>query len=370
MKPLVWALLILAFIGAGVWLDRVLSQPLTREEFATVGMTLEERVIDIYENVLQRQPSATEMIDATRNLSDGTWTESGLKQRLIDSEEYERFIKLQSNNLAPELDKMVANRALIARIVVIYTEERKTPPPNKMLLPLKDMYVILDYNEYSFRAFLRSEKYEYLEKDAMNAAELDKTAMLNLVKKHMGGVEKIHEAGKELAKEEGKAAADAAKAAAEANKNDAPANTSSTSNVVDGAAPDDKVQRTVDDTDSDMSPMVEDIMKKCSKVFNKDELAKMLDTLNKETYEIPVTQHYGNMVLRPEMSWSVPQKHPRVCTTLGQQSPTQPVMTQSKLLLGTPLNESIAQTSVGSIMPAFEFKEYVPVQVKTEGNAP
>lgn len=331
------------------------------------GATVEEQIMDIYNQVLQRQPSAQEMLDASRNLTNGTWTESGLKQRLLDSDEYQRLIKLQSNQLAPELDKMVADRALIQRLRVLYAEERKIALPEDMVLPLKDVYVALDYNEYAFRAFLRSKSYTYFESDTKNGKDMDKKDLVTLIDKHMGGIEKINEQGKVIAEQKAKEAQsgntqNGSNAQGGASGSGNPYGNNAGGGVV-GASTSDKVQRTVMDRDSDMTPMVDDIMNRSNKVFNKDEVAKMLETQYNETYNIPVQQHYGDMVLRPEMSWTVPQRPPPVCTTLGQKPLTQPVMTNSKLLLGTPLNES--EQEVGSMMPSFQYKEYVNVHVKS-----
>ena len=74
---------------------------------------------------------------------------------------------------------------------------------------------------------------------------------------------------------------------------------------------------------------------------------------------IPVHKH--DMVLIPEFAWSVPQERPQVCTTLGQKQLIQPVFTNSSLLLGTPLGEAAQDTQVGSIMPKFEYKEYITI---------
>lgn len=364
---MVWSVIIFIFICVGIILDKYLSSSSrSTETFVNAnGTTVEEQIMDIYHQVLQRQPSATEMLDASRKLTNGTWTESGLKQRLLDSDEYQRFVKLQSNQLAPELDKMVADRALFQRIRVLYAEEQKKPLPEDMVLPLKDVYVALDYNEYAFRAFLRSKSYTYFESDTQNGQQMDKKDLVKLIDKHMGGIEKINEQGKVIEEQKAKEA-QLNTASSPTSSGSAASNMSNAGGVV-GANTSDKVQRTVNDRDSDMTPMVDDIMKRSNKVFNKDELAKMLETQYNETYNIPVQQHYGDMVLRPEMSWSVPQRPPPVCTTLGQKPLTQPVMTNSKLLLGTPLNES--EQEVGSIMPSFQYKEYVNVNVKSDKSA-
>jgi hypothetical protein len=110
--------------------------------------------------------------------------------------------------------------------------------------------------------------------------------------------------------------------------------------------------------------MINGIMDNAQKVFSKDEYARMLDAQIREQ-QIPVRTHYGQMTLRPDQSWTVPQRPPPVCTTLGQKPLIQPIMTNSPLLLGTSLEDS-EYTEVGSIMPKFEFKEYVPILVQQD----
>jgi hypothetical protein len=83
-----------------------------------------------------------------------------------------------------------------------------------------------------------------------------------------------------------------------------------------------------------------------------------ITTDNKGRKRIPIHKH--DMVLIPEFAWSVPQEFPPVCTTLGQKPLVQPVMNNSALLLGTPLDDA-NNTQVGSIMPKFEYKEYVTI---------
>ena len=71
-----------------------------------------------------------------------------------------------------------------------------------------------------------------------------------------------------------------------------------------------------------------------------------------------IPTHRGEMVLIPELAWSVPMKQPPVCTSLGQKPMIQPLYENSSLLLGTPIDED---TSVGTIMPKFEYKEYINI---------
>jgi hypothetical protein len=360
-RVLLWSGIVFIFLCVTWALDRHFSKK--EEGFTTLsGTTVEERIMRIYEFVLQRVPSSKELIDASRNIVDGVWTELGLRQRLMDSEEYQRMIKVQSNGLTPELPKVISDRELIKHIAKIYQEERKETIPLNMILPIKDIYIALDYNEYALRAFLRSDKYVYFAEDVRMTKDVEKEAVILLVQKHMGGVEAVTEKGKALAIEE------AAKAQAIASASNPSYGSGAVIGRADlhGVAPTDTVPRTIHDMDGDLSPQIDNIVQKCQRLFSKDEVAKLLDRQYNETFHLPVRQHYGNMVLRPEMSWSVPQQAPPVCTTLGKNPITQPMMTPSKLLLGTPLDEAAGDTAVGSILPPFEYKEYIPLLIKKE----
>lgn len=358
MNVLIWSVFIFIFICFAWYVYRFVEKEDQKEHFtngSSVSLGLEESIIQIYNDVLHREPSASELIQNTRDLNGKKITLEGLRQRLMDSEEYIRLIKLQSNSLTPELPKVIADRSLIQLIRKIYQEERNTPIPEEMILPLKDTYIWLNYNEYAFRAFLRNKDYATFEEDAQRTAQLDQESLVILLEKSFEK-ETLTTQGVTIAEEmkkEGKPV----------NENVVTSNSSGSSSTVHGtiSASGVSTARTLNDMDSDMTPMVDRIMLNAKSVFNKDEAAKMLTQRFHET-QLPVQTHYGQMVLRADQSWTVPQRPPPVCTTLGQKPMIMPMMNNSKLLLGTSLEDSV-DTEVGSIMPKFEYKEYVPLMV-------
>ena len=345
MNVIVWVVIILIFVLLGAY---VVNRTKTKEHFAAPPDSgIEEKIIYMYKDILQREPTASELIGTTRDINRGMLTMEGLHQKLLDSDEYARLIKLQSNSLTPELQKMLSDRSLIRRIYAIYLEEKNKNVPSDMVLPLKDVYIWLNYNEYAFRAFLRSEKYAYFEDDAMRTTQLDKEDLMDMLKQSSFDKTELEKQGMEIAKEI-------------AAKEESSAKASCPDQLV-GASPCEKVVRTPNDTDSDMTPMLDGIVSGANQVFNKDEVAKMLDERIMEL-QLPVRTHKGDMVLREDQSWTVPYRPPPVCTTLGQKPLVQPVMTDSKLLLGTTLTDA-SNTQTGSIMPKFEYKEYVPILI-------
>lgn len=351
------AIILQAFFDFNIDLNLAIEK-FTSGSVANEAITTEERVIALYRSILFRTPDAKELVDDVRNVNSGKWTLAGLRQRLIDSPEHQRLTKMQTNELTPELQKVVSDKELINFITIIYFDERKHQMPDYMILPLRDAYILFEYNEFTFRAMLRHKNYglveEDVDRDVKGNNQMTQDEFEALLIKHIGSIDSIKAEGEKLAEQQLKD--DASKAendrALRFGVNWGSANASSGT-----------VQRTVSDTDSDMTPMLNDIVNRSDRAFCKDDAAKLLDKLHEETYNIPVKLHYGEMVLRPEMSWSVPQPAPPVCTTLGQKPLIQPVMTDSKLLLGTPLNET-TQEGVGSIMPKFVYKEYVSIPTK------
>jgi hypothetical protein len=340
MKVLVWISITFILVSLGMYLG-VASQKRVESFHVEALQQNEEKIIALYSTLLQRQPTSNELVDATRKLQAKQITMAGLKQRIMDSEEYTRLIKLQTADLAPELSKMISDKKLIEHISALYLKERKTRIPAKAVLPLKDVYVHLEYNDFAFRAFLRSKNYAAFQEDALRANKLDKEGLMVLFDKNFK-VETLQAQGAAIAKKEARR------------------KTSSTASVVAASTTTATGVATPKDKDSNMTPMVNKIVKDASKVFNKDREAEILDALQANMRVPFQTSHTNGMVLRPDQAWNVPYRPPPVCTTLGQKPLTQPLLTNSKLLLGTPLGDA-TDTQVGSIMPKFEYKEYVDI---------
>lgn len=372
------------------------SRTRVREFFEDLSYnTMEEKLVDLYEAVLQRQPNSQELIENTRDIKSGTLTFKGLRQRLLDSEEHARAMKLQSNALTPELDKVLSDKELFKTIQAAYKLEKKKDLPSNMLLQYRDIYIYLDYNEYTFRAFLQHKKYKTFEEDISRVSNMDKETLLAKFKENFDKKELVA-AGIKI-----READEAAAAASPAGGSGAPA----------PASPTDRLARTVDSTDPSVSATLIRILSGTSggrldidaqarildeidKIQNNPNLtpeekrqaiAAILalaneDAVSKASAEAIMAQHegadyidapthQGDMVLRPEFAWSVPQKRPPVCNMLGQKPNVQPLMANSKLLLGTSLEEA-KDTQVGTMMPKFKYQEYATVPVPKPKCAP
>lgn len=137
-------------------------------------------VIKAYDKVLQRQPTAKEMMDALNKLKEQEITIDDLEGRLMDTDEYQRIIKVQSNSLTPELDKILHERKQLAFLSNIYFGERLDNIPPQMLMPFRDVYIYLEYSEPALRLVLQDNKYPAFEKRILNEFQLSKDKTLRI----------------------------------------------------------------------------------------------------------------------------------------------------------------------------------------------
>jgi len=306
----------------------------------------EDQVIALYAEVYNRQPSNKELKSEAQKLRDGNITIEGMRQRMINSVEYGNLIKLQSNSLTPELGKMLSDRDLLNKLSQIYKEEcAKTIPP-KMVLPLRDVYIYLDYNEYAFRAMLRDGAYSRFEENVMTTPDLNNPQVMDAFNGSFNKNDLV-KTGQHIAE-------------TEADKASQPT----------GVSPTCKYDRSISDTDSDSCLSLTKTLENAQAAFDKNAAARAMTNGNEipdfdseaARTDIRIPTHRGDMVLLPEMAWSVPQYRAPVCTTLGKPLLTQPISEEKNILRGTPLNLAKNDTRVGSIMPSFQHKEFITVK--------
>lgn len=150
------------------------------EHFDDASVPSELDVLRVYDKVLQRQPNSKEMADAMTKLKANELTITQLQGRLMDSDEYQRIIKLQSNTLTPEIEKIIHDKQQLTFISSVYVSERTSNIPNDLLLPLRDIYIYLDYNEAAFRMVLDDPKYPDFEKKLTSEFQLTKEKTLTM----------------------------------------------------------------------------------------------------------------------------------------------------------------------------------------------
>jgi len=317
----------------------------SRESFegAVTGSKMDQDIMDVYSRVLDRQPSPKELGDQRAAIIAGTKTTNSIARELKDQPEYIRMLKTQSNALAPELPKLIHDRDILDLIAVIYKEERKKPMPKHMLLPLKDVYVYLSYNNYRFRAFLRLQNYERFEEMVLANDNLDHEALVSWVEENVDEAE-LAKLTEEIQKDAEASAAEAETEAGGMSGN----NLSGWSFLGEGVGANVETDGGLGVHSAEYIAFLEE---KCNLKNEPDQCTKRM-----------YLPHEGQMVLRPEFAWSVPQQRPPVCIPFGNTYDPSPLMVVPGNLVGTPLAEA-ADTAVGSMLPNFEFKPYVDVPI-------
>ena len=104
-------------------------------------------VISLYKEILDRNPSSTELLKAKNQMKIGDIDENMLRVNLLNSSEYRRNVKLQSNDVSADMEYSIAREDMISYIQRIYFRELSREAPEMMILPLKDIFIYLQNNE-------------------------------------------------------------------------------------------------------------------------------------------------------------------------------------------------------------------------------
>jgi len=110
--------------------------------------------------------------------------EQMLRIILINSVEYRRNSKLQSNDVHNDLEYSYARGDMISYINQLYFIEIDKEIPKSMILPLKDVFAYLQNNEYLFRALLNNTNYNLFEKDVIDLKMMTKSGISELFNKY------------------------------------------------------------------------------------------------------------------------------------------------------------------------------------------
>ena len=115
---MLWLVLILfvAFIIWKLYTDK-------REFFANAS-DITQDVIDLYYKILQRAPSSTELKKHVQAVKAEEYDMREIELRLINSDEYQRLIKTQTNFILPETKRMIEEKDVITLVKNVYFKIR------------------------------------------------------------------------------------------------------------------------------------------------------------------------------------------------------------------------------------------------------
>jgi hypothetical protein len=322
-----------------------LAGPPAAEHFAGSAPDLDQRILEAYQSVLQRNPTGPELVRRHRQLTTGEATLDALRRELKGGDEYLHNLKLQSDGLMPELPRIVSDRDLMNRVAAMYKRERRKELPGNMLLPLRDAYMILNYDDAHFIAFLRQKNYADLELAVANDPDFDRDDLVKWMRDNVDSAQLDADAAQIQKELDAQAVAKGALSADDLATIQA---------MIDDAALAGGHQCAPGGTGEPTGEYLRYLQAVCQHAFDKDGEAP------EGCARIKVPTHVGNpYVLRPEFAWSVPHPQPPVCTSLGQPSLVQPTAVfTGGLLLGTTLGAA-EDTAVGSLLPKFDHQQYV-----------
>jgi hypothetical protein len=328
------------------------------------SIDISENVIKIYYDTLHRAPNSDELKKHTNAILNKEYDYNEVELRIINSDEYQRLIKTQTNTILPETSRMLEEKALIQKIKNVYKKVRGKVAPKGILLPLKDLYIYFKYNVYKFVALLRDSKYPDFEGKVLADPNITKESLIDLylatfddakLNYDADAIEQMDKAlGKDakfsnylLSEEEGEG---------DQNKVNSAAllafllqNTKKAAEEKAGVTP---------------GPSEADLAR----------ARQMLVTSTGEggcTANQRIYLPNEAKVLKTDYGFQVMQKFPPVCIPVGKKNEPKDITVYSKLQ-GTSLQEA-DDTQVGSIMPKFEYREYIEIPVpgtKTPPPAP
>jgi hypothetical protein len=349
-------------------------------------------VIELTKSILQRPPTIQEMKKFAYYTSDD------LKEYLYNLPEYDKLIKTQDNHVNNGIEGAIAKKNIINRIMIIYSTITKKELPVKMMTPLRDCFIHLQLNEYLFTAMLESYNYSKFEVDVLSAYVLTKKVLLYLFNKHFNVLElkliaqdkinTINNKNSNFSKELESIKQDILSLGdndiIDNIKNSFPNvfNEILKSTLKDDPVDESKIKNTPNKTDIDL---LNQYLKSIEKYDNKNKKEEFTPEIKKEekieenltinnqtnkaiaafpeNSELYVRVY--NPIKRNTTYTNIPDGYkPPICTTLGQDTLTQPIFTESKLLFqGTDLNDAFEKSQIGSIMPKFVFKEYKDIKI-------
>ena len=341
-------------------------------------------VIEIFKTILQRPPTIQEM---KKNVY---LTSNNLKEYLYNSPEYDKLIKTQDNHVNNGIEGAIAKRNLLNRIMLIYSNITSKELPIKMMMPLRDCFIHLQLNDFLFTAMLESLNYMNFQVDVLSTYVLTKKKLLDLFDKHYNVLElklvaqdkinRINKKSKDFSIdiENIKKSLVNIKDTKIIDKiKDSFPNTfnellkSTFSDDIDAATiSTEKKAVSSGKTDIDqINDYLKNNIEKFKTETKSNEKIEEKLTLNEKIINLPDNTELYVRVYNPSKRntsyANIPDGYkPPICTSLGQESLTQPIFTESKLLFqGTDLNTAFEDSQVGSIMPKFIYKEYKDVKI-------
>ncbi len=137
-----------------------------------------------YKKVLERNPTEDELLKNVALFKKGELNDELLLTYLYNSTEYSMKSRVQSNDVNNDLEYAYAKEDILSIIAKLYYGELHEEAPKKILLPLRDMFMYFDSDQYMFRAFLLADNYKNFENEVISSRRLKKENILDVYRKY------------------------------------------------------------------------------------------------------------------------------------------------------------------------------------------
>jgi hypothetical protein len=138
-------------------------------------------IINIYKNILDRQPTDKELSKNLQDFYENDMNEDVLKLRIYNSTEFKIITNMQSNDIKPELITNISKGQLKDKLKKLYKDQHNTELTNTKLLDiLTKCYIHLQFNEYLFKAMLMHDNYNSFENRLRNVYILTDENLLEI----------------------------------------------------------------------------------------------------------------------------------------------------------------------------------------------
>lgn len=337
------------------------------EKFESNG-DIAHNIIRIYDYNLKRSPTTEELKTHTDSISSNEYSYNELELRVINSDEYQRLIKTQTDRILPEISRIIEEKELIDRIVHVYKKVRNIECPQYMYLPLKDLYIYFEYNIYKFIALLRDSKYiefeDIIKRDLKLSKErlIEKYLLLFDDSKLNYDADAIEKMDKTL--EKGNRMSDilldpnTKKEQIDVIPPDISA-VAMLSSVMKNITEEKEKAKKQEEKGllNDIKTATLDLEKK-QKTFIKSVTAQNNECTAKQRLYLPEE----SKILNTEHGFRQIMKTPPICIPVGKPNDIPEIIIYNGLQ-GTNLEDSMKNTQVGSIMPKFEYVRYIDIDV-------
>lgn len=319
------------------------------------------KIIKIYYENLKRAPSTDELRAHTTAVFNKTYDYNEVELRIINSDEYQRLVKTQSDTIQPETARVLEEKDLVARVKRVYERVREKECPQEMFLPLKDLYIHFNYNVYKFVAMLRDTKYIEFETIVKTSPNLSRESLIELYLATFDDAKLNYDASAieemDMTLPEGTRFADLLLSPEPMSKDDA--------NKVNAMGMLAYLMKNIKEEDDKKKAAEEEErikrLREASEALKRERALTAKSLSSTSTTSCTATRRIylpdEAKVVDSGYGFPMTQTLPPICIPVGKPNEMAEVVLYRNLQ-GTPIGED---TQVGSIMPKFEYRRYIEI---------